>query len=147
MDELVGSSSLTPWLRLYGRNGTLLGSVSGAATAQVSVSATNSGTFTVVASDNSSFYAGTGTYQLTVNGLSDGLKLCIPLIVGTNVNLAGVGGTASAEFRLYTATNITTPAASWTPIRTNQFDQFGVFTYTNHINRAERERYFRLFMP
>jgi len=35
----------------------------------------------------------------------------------------------------------------WVPILTNQFDQFGIFAYTNLFNRAERQRYFRLSEP
>ncbi len=147
MDELVGGSSLTPWVRLYGRDGTLIKSVSGAATAQISVLATNSGSFTVVVSDLSSFYTGSGTYRLTANGLSAGLKLCIPTLAGTNVNLAGIGGATNATFILFTQTNIVTPLAQWTPLLTNQFDQFGVFSRTNVSGRYEPQRYFRLLVP
>ena len=147
MDELVSGSSLTPWLRLYSRDGTLLKSILGTATALISVSATNAGTFTVVAGDGNGALSGTGTYRLTVNGLSAGLKLCIPTLSGTNVNLAGIGGATNATFVLFTQTNSVTPLAQWTPLLTNQFDQFGVFSRTNVSRRSDAERYFRLFEP
>ena len=147
MDESTSGSTLTPWLRLYGRNGVLLASVSGAATAQLSVVTTNNGTFTLVAGDGNGALSGTGGYQLTVNGLSAGLKLCDPVISGTNANLSGVGGTLNTVFQLYTATNITTPIALWTPVVTNQFDFYGTFAYTNLFNPAEPARYFRLLEP
>jgi hypothetical protein len=53
---------------------------------------------------NNDYYnnAGSGTYQLTVNGLTDGLKLCLPIIFGTNANLGGIGGVSNATFILYT---------------------------------------------
>jgi hypothetical protein len=79
-----------------------------------------------------------------VNGLSEGLKLCIPIVSGTNVNLRGLGGITNATFILFTHTNITTPLArKWTPILTNQFRQFGAFSRTNLFNPAERQRYYR----
>jgi hypothetical protein len=78
------------------------------------------------------------------NGLSGGLKDCVPVIFGANVHLSGVGGPPGTNFVLYTATNIATPIALWTPVLTNHFDQFGVFDYTNGFNPAERQRYFRL---
>jgi hypothetical protein len=147
MDELVSGSSLTPWLRLYGRDGVLIKSVLGAATALISVTATNSGIFTLVAGDGNGALSGTGSYRLTVNGLSAGLKLCLPVFSGTNVNLAGIGGTTNATFILFTQTNVTAPLALWTPILTNQFDQFGVFNRTNVSRRSEVQRYFRLIEP
>jgi hypothetical protein len=53
---------------------------------------------------------------------------------------------SNVTFVLYTHTNLA-PLASWSPILTNQFDQFGVFTYTNLFNPAELQRYFRLVLP
>jgi hypothetical protein len=147
LDELVSGSSLTPWLRLYGRSGILLRSLSAASTVQFSLLATNSGTYMVVASDLSSGYSGAGTYRLTVNGLSAGLKLCTPSITGNNVNLGGISESPGATYRLYTATNVATPLSLWIPLTTNQFDSFGTFIYTNLFDQRETQRYFRLFVP
>jgi hypothetical protein len=144
LDELIDNGGFFPWLRLYGPDGVLLRSLSGATTAQIDLRATNSGTFILIVSDGNGSLLGAGTYRLTSNGLSDELRLCIPIISGTNVNLGAVGGVSNATYGLFTHTNVTAPVASWTPIRTNQFDQFGVFDYTTLYNPAERERYFLL---
>jgi len=57
------------------------------------------------------------------------------------------GGTAVGTFVLLTQTNVATPGALWNPIRTNQFDPFGTFTWTNLFDIAELRRYFRLGFP
>ncbi|SPE51524.1 hypothetical protein SBV1_1360015 [Verrucomicrobia bacterium] len=87
---------------------------------------------------------GTGTYGLSANGLSDGLKLCRPSIKGTTLTLNGVGGITNGGFLLFTTTNVAQPADLWTPILTNRFDQFGVLTYTNVYSPGLRQQYFRL---
>jgi hypothetical protein len=85
-----------------------------------------------------------GTYQLGGNGLPDGLNLCLPVVLGTNLDMEVVGGGSNATFVLYTTTNITTPLAQWSPILTNQFNQLGVADFTNSFNPAEHQRYFRV---
>jgi hypothetical protein len=148
VDELTDTSgNFTPWLRLYSPDGALLGSVAGATFAQLTLVSTNSGTFIAVISDGNGALSGTGTYSLTNNGLSDELRLCSPIVVGTNANLTAIGGLPGSNYIVFTATNITTPQASWTPIRTNQFDGFGVFSFTNLFDFSEHERYFRLLEP
>ena len=71
MGETVGGSTLTPVLWLYGPDGRLLNSDSGLAAAQVLFRATNSGSFTLVAGDFSSGYAGSGGYRLTLAKTGD----------------------------------------------------------------------------
>jgi trimeric autotransporter adhesin len=145
MDVTGRNGTLYPYLRLYGPNGVLVAPSFGQQAARVSAQATNSGTFTVVAANyDPQVNGGNGTYVLTVNGLSGGLKDCLPILAGTNLNLSAVGGPPGRNFVLCTTTNLATPVALWTPIVTNPFDQFGVFDYTNAFNRAERQRYFRL---
>ena len=144
LNELVDNGSFFPWLRLYGPNGVLLRSVFNAATVQISLTATNSGTYIAIISDGNGVLSGTGTYQLSGNGLSDELRLCTPIISGTNVDLSGIGGIPDETFIVFTHTNIITPLSQWTPILTNVFDPFGVFSQTNVSRSAEPERYFRL---
>jgi hypothetical protein len=147
MDELVTGSSLSPWLRLYGRNGALLQSVAGVSSAQISVLATNPGVFLLVAADGSGGFSGSGTYQLTANNLSAGLKLCPPIVIsGTNADVVAIGGDPGTTLVLSTQTNLAAPLSLWTPLVTNQFDAFGVFSYTNGFNRAERARFFDLHL-
>ncbi len=147
MTEVTSGSSLSPWIRLYDRSGNLLNSVAGAATALISRAAPVSGNYTVVLSDGSSFLSRSGAYTFAVNGLSSSMKLCVPAIARTNAAISGVGGVTNAPFVLFTTTNARTLTALWTPIRTNQFDGFGVFVYTNLYNSNEFQRYFRLRTP
>jgi hypothetical protein len=105
MGELVANSTLTPGLRLFGPDGTLLSTYGGSAVAaEVSARATNSGTFMVIAADNSSFYTGSGTYRLKL------ARTGRPLVIAANdeggamtgqTNYAGnldVGGMAVWQF-------------------------------------------------
>ncbi len=142
MEELNVGSSLTPLIRLYGREGTLIRSVSGAATAQVSVLATNTGTFVLVLGDLSNAYAGSGAYRLTVNGLSAGLKMCVPGIAGTNAALSGVGGLSGEEFVVLTSPLVEAPLATWTPLFTNLFDFYGTFNRTSRFISTEPRRFY-----
>ena len=146
--ELVSGSTFTPQLRLYGRDGVLLKSLSGAATAQfTNFPAPASGTYTVVVSDLTAGWSGTGTYRLTVNGLIHELKMCPAIISGANLSALGIGGVPGASFTLLTTTNVDTPVLLWTPFLTNQFDQFGTFNLTNLLNRNEPQRFFLLRTP
>jgi hypothetical protein len=129
-------------LDLYGPNGALLKTAGGNATTwNLSYAATNCGTYAVLVS--SFFLGNSGTYGLTVNGLSVGLRLCFPVIAGGRLTLNGIGGDAGAPFVLYSTTNAAKPFGLWTPVLTNQFDQFGVLTYTNVYSPALRQQYFR----
>jgi hypothetical protein len=47
---------------------------------------------------------------------------------------------------LYSTTNVAKPLGLWTPVMTNQFDQFGVLTYTNVYDPALRQEYFRFLV-
>lgn len=70
MSEVVAGSTLTPWLRLYGHTGTLQRTNAGPGAADVSMTAASSGTYLLVAADNSSGWTGSGTYQLNPAGTS-----------------------------------------------------------------------------
>jgi hypothetical protein len=144
MQELTNGSSLTPWIRLYGRDGTLLNTVFSLTNAIVSRVVPLTGSYTLVLGDNSGGFSGSSTYRLTANGLSTGLKLCNPIVAGTNATISGVGARPGAGYILYTSTNVDTPRP-WPVLNTNVFDQWGVFFYTNLFNPAEQKRFFDLF--
>jgi hypothetical protein len=144
--ELVGGSSLTPWLRVFNRDGLMLKTVSGAGTAQTSFVAPDSGTFTVVLADLSSAYAGSGTYRLTVNGLSTGLKVCPPNAGAGQPYTTIIGGDPNIGFSVLTTTNVETPKALWDVIPTPRFDRFNNLNYTN-FNPTEDHRFFRWLLP
>ncbi len=141
--DLVSGSPLYPWIRLYGRDGTLLKSVSGAPTVGFVMSAPATGSYLVVVGDGSQFRGNSGTYAMTVNGLSDAWRVGIPSISGAKFHFNEVGGTPNATFVLLTTTNLAKPANLWTPVLTNQFDQFGVFSYTNTYNPVQRQQFYR----
>jgi hypothetical protein len=141
----LNTTNFDGWLQLFGLNGGLLKATGGSTVSSIAYTATNCGTFTVLVS--SWFSGGTGTYGLAVNELSDGLKLCFPTVSGGTGNIAGVGGPSNATYVVFTHTNANAAFAQWTPIRTNQFDSYGVFNYTNAYNPAEPRRFFRLKLP
>lgn len=141
----LGTTGFDGNLNLYGPNGVLLKMAASGGDAELALTATNSGTFTALVRSYSS--GGTGTYGLTANGLSYGLKACPPVIKGATLTLNGVGGPTNATFVLYTTTNVATSLGLWSPVLTNQFDRFGVFTYTNVNNPALLEEYFCFVVP
>jgi len=141
------------YLELYGSNGALLKSAANSAALSIAYTATNCGTFTVLVSayfsSSSGIHGGTGTYSLTANGLVYELRECLPKISGTNFTFKEVGGNtnANASFILYSTTNVASPFELWTPVLTNQFDQFGVFSYTNIYNPTQRQQFYRFSVP
>jgi len=114
---------------------------------QKSYESSANGLYTVVLGDDGSFYSGSGGYSFTVNGLSSGLKLCDPIVSGTNIQVSGIGGTNSGTFELLTTTNAATARAIWTPILTNSFDTFGTFTASNLFLSTDNKRYFLILEP
>jgi hypothetical protein len=145
IDLDLKTTNFNGYIELYGSNGALLKSDGGSTILSIAYTATNCGTFTILVSAYSS--GGTGTYGLTVNGLEDTMRVCFPVISGTSLTVNGVGGPTNAGFVLYSATNIATPFGLWTPVLTNQFNQFGVFSYTNGYNPAQQQKYFRFVLP
>jgi hypothetical protein len=68
-------------------------------------------------------------------------------VSGTNLIFTGTNGTADANYAVLTTTNVTTPAANWQSLVTNQFGVGGRFSFTNSINLNEPQRFFRLRSP
>jgi hypothetical protein len=146
--ELVSGSPLTPWIGLYGRDGVLLQSGSAAGTTGfANFVVPSSGTYTVVLKDFSGFFTGSGTYRLTVNGLVDALRLCVPHIAGGSVDVIGIGGVPGTDYRLLTSTDVAAPRAQWTSVQTGQFDQYGTVNYSAVFDPNDRHRFFRLEKP
>jgi hypothetical protein len=141
----LGTTGFDGDLNLYGPNGALLKTAAAGTDAVIDYTATNCGTFAARVSSYSS--GGIGTYGLAANGLSDGLKLCLPVIKGDTLAGNGIGGGPGATFILYSATNLGAAFALWTPVVTNQFGRFGVFSYTNGYNPALQQQYLRVVVP
>lgn len=145
--QKLSGASFTPRLRLFARNGALLATAQNATTITLNYPGTNSGNYSVMiegASLNDS-----GTYRITAVGIHDDdeFKLCPPLVAGNTVDLTAFGGLATSNFVLLTTTDATTPVPNWTPLWTNQFDQYGGFDYTNSFSLSETQRYFRVRTP
>ena len=146
--QLTDTNGFDPWVRLYGPDGVLVGSNFGLTSGEVTIVTTNAGSYVVVISNNdANGNAGNGTYQLTVNSLVDGLKLCAPVVLGTNFAISGVGGASNSTFTLYTQTNVAAPFANWQPFLTNQFNGYGLFVSTNRFDINEPARFFRMTVP
>jgi uncharacterized repeat protein (TIGR01451 family) len=79
--EIGGDSDLWPWVRIYAPNNALLASAYNAVTAQAAVTATLTGTYTVVVATNDAGNDATGDYRIT-----------LALVPGTPVVSAGDEG-------------------------------------------------------
>jgi len=132
-------------LQLYGLNGALLAGAVDSTVLSITYTATNCGAFAVLVS--SYFEGGAGTYGFTANGLADQLRLCTPVIAGAALSVCAAGGAPGATFTLLATTNLALPVTNWTPIWTNQFDQFGVFTYSDSFNTSQRQQFYRVHVP
>lgn len=88
-------------------------------------------------------WAGSGDYNLIINGLADALYLCVSRVFGNEMRLIGLGGAEAGAFVVFTTTNLHPPVV-WEPILTNQFDSLGAVGYTNILDPSEPERYFLL---
>lgn len=95
------------------------------------------------------------TNTLSLNGTIavTGTAIVIPPSIssltktGTNLIFNVTGGAASGPWNLLTSTNVALPLANWTTNRSGIFDGSGNVTFTNGINAAEPQRYFRIKTP
>jgi hypothetical protein len=94
----LNSTNFEGNLELYGPSGALLKVAGGNNTTwNLAYTATNCGRFAVLVS---SFYGGnSGAYGLTVNGLSDEMRLCAPAISGAHLTVNGIGWGPGRYFR------------------------------------------------
>jgi fibronectin-binding autotransporter adhesin len=67
-------------------------------------------------------------------------------VIGGNVVFSGTNGPANASYVVLTATDVTLPLASWTPIATNTFNGSGNFSFTNGAP-ADPQRFYLLQVP
>jgi fibronectin type 3 domain-containing protein len=78
--------------------------------------------------------------------------VAIPLFVsfsisGTNLVVSGTNGASGMNYLLLESTNIALPLANWTVLGTNAFGPNGRFTFTNRLNPASSQEYYRLELP
>ncbi len=101
MAQVTDDGNFNPWIRLYRPNGTLQSTVANASTAVVNVTVTNSGPFTIVASDQNLAFSGdslgnTGTYTITMTGNSGAPPITCNLSPALATNVFGAFATATA---------------------------------------------------
>ena len=92
------------------------------------------------------------TSKLLVNGTISVIRLRPAIsgfgVDGSNFFLTGTnGGNTSTHYIIVTATALTVPLASWTPVVTNTFDGGGNFAFTNAVNTAEPTRFYNVKTP
>jgi len=145
--ELPITNNFASKFRLFGPTGVLITQGGGDPGANISILATNSGTYILVIGDDPGTLAGSGTYQLTVSGISGPATIGNISISGTNLFLSGTSGGSNGTFIVLSSTNMAIPVASWTPVLTNQFNALGEFNVTNLFDFAVPQRFFILSVP
>jgi hypothetical protein len=66
---------------------------------------------------------------------------------GTNFVLTGTNGVPGGGYVVLIATNLALPVGSWTPLATNTFDPSGNFSFTNALDPAAAQRFYRIKLP
>lgn len=66
---------------------------------------------------------------------------------GGNLILSGTGGAANGSFVVLGSTNVAAPLMNWLPVSTNPFDANGNFLFTNPIDPARPQEFYRLVEP
>ncbi len=82
--------------------------------------------------------------RLAVVSLGLPLVISQPQLAAGNIVLAITGGTPGNPCYLVASTNVAAPAALWQPVATNTFDAGGQTVFTNAVNPALKDRYFRV---
>jgi hypothetical protein len=93
-----------------------------------------------------------GSFSVQTNGNSLQLQftpLPPPVIgnitlVGTNLVVAGVGGSSGGGYWVLASTNLALPASQWQPVATNYFDDGGNFIFTNPFFGGQPPIFYRL---
>jgi autotransporter-associated beta strand protein len=90
------------------------------------------------------------TNSLTTNGMIGIVSIApvfnAPVLSGADLVLSGTIPTTQATYCVLSTTNVTLPAAQWTPTATKPF-QAGQFRFTNTIDPAEPQKFYRLRVP
>ena len=84
---------------------------------------------------------------ITITGTAIPPKFSALTVSGTNLLLSGTGGVARGSYYVISATDLSIPIGSWTPVLTNAFDGSGNFSFSYPMNPAEPQRFFMLQLP
>jgi hypothetical protein len=67
-------------------------------------------------------------------------------LAGGKIVLSGKGSTNDFYY-VMTATNLVSPSANWSCLATNRFGPDGAFSFTNAVNLALPQTFYRLQLP
>jgi len=139
----TSTGTITNWVWNFG-NGTIITNTTGGnVTNTYAAVGTYTVTLTVYGPGGSN--TDTLTSYITVSAASSNPKFNSLVLSGGQLILSGTNGAASAQYRIFTTTNLALPFASWTPVYTNNFLGNGSFAYTN--STAKPAAFFRLVSP
>jgi hypothetical protein len=68
-------------------------------------------------------------------------------LTGTNLIFTGTNGAAGANYLVLTTTNLQLTATNWTILSTNQFGPGGAVNFTNSLDPARNQLFYRLLLP
>ena len=96
-------------------------------------------------------------YSLIVNTNTAGqIKLTVQTFVTPTISNAKIAGgkiifsgkgSTNDFYYVLTSTNLALPLSQWTPVVTNQFDANGAYSFTNQVNSAARQNFYRVQSP
>jgi hypothetical protein len=66
---------------------------------------------------------------------------------GSDLIFSGTGGVANGDYVVLSSTNVAAPLINWLPVTSNLFDASGIFLFTNPINPARSQEFYRLRLP
>jgi len=66
---------------------------------------------------------------------------------GGGLIFSGTGGAALGDYVVLSSTNVAAPLLNWLPVTSNLFDASGNFNFTNPINPARSQEFYRLRLP
>lgn len=66
---------------------------------------------------------------------------------GGDLIFSGTGGAANGDYVVLSSTNVVAPLLNWLPVSSNLFDAGGNFLFTNPINPAFSQEFYRLRLP
>jgi hypothetical protein len=66
---------------------------------------------------------------------------------GSALIFTGTGGAANGDYVVLSSTNVAAPLLNWLPMTSNLFDASGNFLFTNPINPARPQEFYRLKQP
>ena len=137
----ASTGNITNWLWNFGDGQ----SVTNNSGANVTHAYAAGGTYTVslIVSGSGGSNTNTQTGYIVVNPAP---TLGNPALSGGNLILSGTGGSAGAQYRILTTTNVALPMASWIPVWTNVFALDGSYSYTNSP-LTDKANFFRLVTP